>query len=97
MVSEYLLTGSANATSSTDLCQILNVDRRELARQIMIERRQGIPICASCNGRNPGYYLAEDQETMDRYCKVLRKRMGEIAKTYRALKGCIDALPEREA
>jgi len=26
----------------------------------------------------------------------LRKRMGEIAKTYRALKDSIDALPERE-
>lgn len=95
MISEFLLTGAANATSSKALCQITGIDRRELERQIMIERRQGIPICASCNGNNPGYFLAEDKETMEQYCRVLRQRMGEIAKTYRACKGSIDALPEK--
>ena len=95
MVSEYLMTGAENATASKDLCIVIGLTRRELEREIMTERRQGVPICASCNGLNPGYYLADDRETMESYCKTLRQRMGEIAKTYRALKGCIDTLPER--
>lgn len=93
MISELLSVGPDNCTSAKDLCAILNLSPRELTQRIMIERRQGIPICANCNGHNPGYYLAEDRETLDAYCRILYRRLGEIAKTYRALKGCI--MPDR--
>lgn len=92
MISELLSIGVKNSVSGRELCRELHIDPRQLTRQVMIERRQGIPICASCNSLHPGYYLAEDKEALDKYCRILYRRLGEIAKTYRALKQC--SVPE---
>ena len=95
MIADFLLTGEANATPAKELCKLIECNSRELTRQIEYERRQGQPICASCNSRNPGYYLAKDKGGMKAYCGKLLHRMGEIAATLRCCKSSIDQLDEQ--
>lgn len=93
-VHDHLLTGKCNALTGKYLCGLLGVSKRGLQALIMEERRAGFPICASNDFRNPGFYLAETQEEMRRYCKSLLGRMGEIAKTRRHLLDTIPSLPD---
>ena len=95
MVYEILSTGKENARTGRQLCADLNLTPRELTAEIARERREGQPICAS-TGSRPGYFLAETQEEMKRYCRSLWRRAGEIHKTRRACLETIKGLPARE-
>ena len=92
MIFEMLSEGAENARTGREICQILNITPRDLTAAITRERREGQPICAS-TGKNPGYFLAANREEMQRYCKSLLHRAGEIHKTRRACIKTIDALP----
>lgn len=96
-ISDYLQTGEDNAQSAKELCSLLNIDHRELTSAIEKERRQGSPICASSNNKAAGYYLASNKEEMQRYCKSLHHRAGEIHKTRKACLDTIDKLPKKGA
>lgn len=85
MVYEILLHGESNAITGKTLCQLLDIEPRDVTSMIERERREGKPICAS-TGRRPGYYIPETPEEMNRYCGRLRHRAGEILKTARACK-----------
>lgn len=98
-ISEILLKGEQNARTAQDLCDIAErmgctLTRRQLSRAIEAERRRGVPICASCHSKTPGYYLAADKSEMKRYCDRLHHRAGEIYKTRRACIKAIEKLPE---
>lgn len=101
LISDFLLTGEQNAQTAKQLCSYaknagVKLSERQLSQAIEHERRQGIPICASCDSKNPGYYLAADKGEMQRYCDSLRHRAGEIHATRRACIKTIAHLPERE-
>jgi hypothetical protein len=92
MIHEYLSEGAENARTSKELCRMLNIGHRDLTQAIERERRQGKPICAS-SGNNPGYYLAANQQEMQRYCNSLYHRAGEIHATRKACLDTLDSLP----
>ncbi len=96
MIYEYLTTGAENAKSGKELCRLLNLTPRDVTLIIEHERRAGKPICASSNGKNPGYYLAETQEEMQQYCRSLLHRAGEIHKTRKACLAAAQSLPHAE-
>lgn len=96
-VSDYLQEGEQNAQSAKELCALLNMDKRALTAAIEKERREGSPICASCNGSNPGYFIASNKEEMQAYCQSLHHRAAEIHATRQACLNTIDKLPEKEA
>lgn len=91
-VCDILGEGAENALPGKRICDLLGITQRELADAIQRERRNGRPICAS-SGRNPGYYLAANQAEMERYCRSLQKRAGEIHKTRRRLLKTLPDLP----
>lgn len=93
-ISDYLRKGAASPITSKELCKVLKIDKRTLTATIERERRQGSPICASCDTHNPGYYLAENKNEMQRYCNSLHRRAAEIYKTRAACLHTIDNLPE---
>lgn len=95
-ISAYLNTGEAEAITGRELCHMLRMTPRELTQAIERARRQGVPICATCNGSRPGYYLAASRRDMERYCRSLWKRAGEIFKTRRACLRTMEQLPEQE-
>lgn len=94
MIKEILPTGAENAISSKDICRILNIKHRELTRAIEYERREGAPICAIVGGFVKGYYLAANQEEMQRYCDSLKRRLKAIQRTRTACVKSIRKLPE---
>lgn len=95
-ITDVLPTGKANAVSSTYLCSLLGVDKRALTAAIERERRAGIPICATCSQSAPGYYLAENSEEMEEYCRSLQHRIDEISGTLAACRRTVDILSESE-
>lgn len=92
MINEILLEGAENAQTGKSICEMLQITPRELTTRIERERRAGFPICAS-TGANPGYFLAADRQEMERFCKSLHHRAGEIYKTRRACMKMLDRLP----
>lgn len=96
MITEYLFTGRENARTGKELANLLHCSTREISEGVERERRQGQPICASCDPETPGYYLAASAEDLEQYCRSLHKRAGEIHKTRRALLQVIDTLPPAE-
>lgn len=93
-ISEHLMTGKENATSGKALAYLLGMDLREVTKGIERERRSGIPICASSNGKNPGFYLAANKAEMAAYCQSLFHRAGELHKTRNECLKTIDKLPD---
>lgn len=93
MIYEHLLEGEQNAISGKELCSRLNLTLRELSKAVEADRRSGKPICASCNGARPGYYIPANREEMETYCKRLHHRAGEIYKTRDACLSTLDGLP----
>lgn len=96
MIFEILTEGAENARTGKEICKLLNITARDLTLAIERERRAGKPICAA-TGSNPGYFLAANQEEMQRYCNSLMHRAGEIHKTRRACIKTMAKLPAGEA
>ena len=97
MIYELLGEGERSARTGKELAKLLGVQPRDISQAVERERRQGKPICATCDRMNPGYYLAEYREDMKTYCDRLHHRAGEIFKTRRVCLATMDSLPAREA
>lgn len=93
MIFELLSTGRENARTARDLANITGLPRRGISLLVERERRAGKPICATCDGNMPGYYIPADRNDMQQYCDSLRHREREIAKTRRACAKTLDSLP----
>lgn len=94
-MTDFLMTGEENAVTGRELCDRFGFDRRDLTIAVERERRNGVPICASC-GSNPGYYLASDKREMINYCKSLERRLKEVQKTLNACQKTVALLPVGE-
>lgn len=95
MIYEILSEGEKNARTAKELCADLGVsgkDWRVISKAVEHERRQGKPICASCNSRYPGYYRPASPEDLQQYINRLYKRGGEIFKTRRALQKTLEEM-----
>lgn len=84
MIAELLRVGAENPTTGRQLADVIGCDIRAITAAIERERRAGAPICAAV-GDNPGYYLAESEEELQRYCNRLHHRAAELYKTRQAL------------
>ena len=93
MIFELLSTGRDNARTARDLAQMTGFDRRSVSHLVECERRAGKPICATCEGNAPGYFIPADRDEMQAYCDSLRHREREIAKTRKACAATISSLP----
>lgn len=93
MIFELLSTGRENARTARELAQMTGTDRRAVSLIVERERRAGKPICATCDGNAPGYFIPADRDEMQDYCDSLRHREREIAKTRKACAATMDSLP----
>jgi hypothetical protein len=85
VIREILPVGQENAISCARLAEILDMDLREVTRQVERERKSGAPICATTTGENRGYYLADGPGELALYCKSLDRRLLSIKKTRSAI------------
>lgn len=84
-ICDFLSEGRENALSAKELSQILHVQKRTISRAIERARRSGVPILASVDRFEPGYYLPESESEIQEYLKMLRHRLREIHTTESAL------------
>ena len=96
-ITDYLRTGAENAKTARELAAQIDCNPRNISEWIEQERRKGQPICANCDAKHPGYYLAESADEIEAYCKHLHGRAGEIYKTRAALLETAKTLREAEA
>ncbi len=84
-IHELLHEGRDNPTTGRELCSITGLTQRDITTLIEAERKAGIPICASCDGGNPGYYMARDTDELERYIDSLKRRIRQMSRTCSAL------------
>ncbi len=94
-VADYLSLGSDKAVLSSDLCRLLNVNRRQLQYMIYDERQDGYPICANTS-INPGYFLAANKAELLKYCASLQRRAGNIHRIRRACLKTAETMTDKE-
>jgi hypothetical protein len=94
-IAELLGHGEQNARTGKELAAFYGCELRTITEQIERERRAGAPICATSNYKNPGYYLASNQQELRHYCNQLHQRAGELYKTRRALLNVLRQLPDK--
>lgn len=79
--SDFLLHGAENAITGDSLVREMGLaDLRQLTAIIERERKEGVPICASCVC-DRGYYLAETPAELEEYIKSLDRRLKNIRLT----------------
>lgn len=93
MIFELLDTGEQNARTARELAKLTGTNRRSISILVERERRAGKPICATCDSTTPGYYIPATRGDMERYCRRLQHRAGEIYKTRAACIETLDSLP----
>ena len=83
---DCLPVGADSTITAKQLAELCgHNDQRKVSRQIEHLRRAGVPVCASCDPVNPGYFRAETPAELALYLHGLRGRMKEITHTYNAL------------
>lgn len=85
MIHEVLMFGEENAIPGKTLVEMRGLkDVRDLTRIVEQERRAGHPICATTDYKNPGYFLAETPEDLEKYIDSLDRRLKNIRLTREA-------------
>lgn len=84
-ISAVLCMGADNAMTGEVLASLFDCNQREVSQAIERERRDGVPICASCDPACPGYFLASDPGELALYLASLDRRLRNIAVTRRHL------------
>ena len=90
-VASVLCEGRENALTGREICRILGLnDTRDVTVLVEVERRGGVPICATTNSEKPGYFLPETPEELAAYNRSLRRRIKNIAQTLDAMEKSLD-------
>jgi len=82
LIADLLSHGAGNGVTLRHLEHLTGQDGRTIRRQIEIERRRGIPICADCKS---GYFLPDGENEKIRCVQSMRGRAREILRTASAI------------
>ena len=78
----FLGHGKSSAVTGRELAERAGMgDLRELTRIVERERAAGVPVCATCDSQNPGYFLASEPGELAAYIKSLDRRLHNVRKT----------------
>lgn len=91
-ISDVLCAGADNALTGEFLAGLFDCNPREISQRIERERRDGSPICASCDPARPGYFLASDPGELALYLASLDRRLRNISATRRHLQDTFDRM-----
>lgn len=90
-ISSALMQGRGNALTGREIKRILDLkDGRDVTSLVEKERRGGVPICATCDSRKPGYYLPETPGELEAYNCSLRQRIKNVTATLDAMETALD-------
>ena len=85
-IASILCLGKQNAITGAEIRRILALkDARDVTARVEAERRGGVPICATCDSKRPGYYLPQTPEELSAYNRSLRQRIKNVTGTLDAM------------
>ena len=92
LVASVLSEGRKNALTGREIkCLLALKDGRDVTALVERERRGGVPICATCDSKRPGYYLPQTPGELEAYNHSLRRRIRNITSTLDAMETALDA------
>ena len=74
-ISVFVPEGRENARSMKELALILGVDVRTVRAQILAARRNGSPICSTCQGNQRGYFMPRNTDEARIYLREQHARI----------------------
>lgn len=90
-IASILCVGKENALTGREIRRVLGLkDGRDVTALVEQERHSGIPICATCNSKRPGYYLPQTPGELDTYNRSLRRRIKNVTATLEAMQRAAD-------
>lgn len=88
-IEQYIPDGQQNAISQKQLAAVLRCSLRDVRLMVEVARRQGVPICSSCDGGHGGYYMPLTKPEARAYIQMQSSR---IQSALAARQAAIDAL-----
>lgn len=92
LIEEYIGVGKANAVPRKTLCEMTNMNDREMREAIEAAKHAGIPICSDSAGK--GYYIVETVEEAKEY---LRREEGRAKAIFHGCQPVREFLKSQEA
>lgn len=90
--------GKSSAVPGKELAGLLGLDDlRELTKLVERERASGIPICATCDSQQPGYFLSSGPGELAAYIKSLDRRLHNVRKTRDRLADTLESMTGQTA
>ena len=90
-ISSVLSKGRSNALTGREIGRVLGLkDGRDVSSRVELERRRGVPICATCDSNRPGYFLPETPGELAEYNRSLQRRIKNISATADAMQRALD-------
>lgn len=97
VITALLPVGKAEPITAEKLAKAIGVsDPRYITHEISKLRHNGVPICASCDPKHPGYYLPENLAELERYLRSLDHRQRELTQLCVALRRVYDQMSGQE-
>lgn len=69
---DFIPVGRENRVSSWALEQATGLNQRQVQIGARYLRDHGYPVCATCYGDKPGYWIARDQTEWDDYIETVK-------------------------
>ena len=91
---DFIPYGLENAVSQQQLCDATHLNKREVRQAVENARRQGAPICSSCNGENGGYYLPTSKHECEVYLRMQKHRIQSAKEAMKSAKQAMKHLPD---
>lgn len=96
-ISSFLGRGKSSAVTGKELAGRLGLgDLREVSRLVEKERNAFVPICATCDPSNPGYFLPADIAELSEYNKILIRRIKAVSRTQKAIEAALEKMGGQE-
>ena len=91
VIASVLSEGRGNALTGREIKRLLDLkDGRAVSALVERERRGGVPICATCDSKRPGYYIPQTPDELDAYNRSLRRRVRNVTATLDAMEKALD-------
>lgn len=94
IIERYIPDGQQNAISQRQLAAVLQCSLRDVRLMVEQARRQGVPICSSCDAINGGYYMPQNKAEAKVYIFMQNHRIESALAARQAVIDTLEKLPD---
>ena len=94
LIERYIPDGQENAISQKQLAAVLQCSLRDVRLMVEQARRQGVPICSSCDGVHGGYFMPQSKAEAKNYIFMQNHRIESALAVRQAVVDALEGLPD---